>query len=216
SGAGGDELFAGYPWRYYRGLQGGSGDGYFDAYYEYWQRLIPDQDRPRFFAPAAFGKIRDHRLRDVFRGVFGDRPPPGDAEDVINYSLYFEAKTFLHGLFVVEDKLSMAHGLETRVPFLDNDLVDLALQIPPHFKLRDLAHAPVVDEDEAGKRLRYYKQPMADGKIVLRDAMRRLVPRETADGRKQGFSAPDASWFAGESIDYVNTLLRARSARINE
>ena len=39
-------------------------------------------------------------------------------------------KTFLHGLLVVEDKLSMAHGLETRVPFLDNDLVDFAMRVP--------------------------------------------------------------------------------------
>ena len=45
----------------------------------------------------------------------------------INHSLYFEAKTFLHGLLVVEDKLSMAQSLESRVPFLDNDLVDLLM-----------------------------------------------------------------------------------------
>lgn len=50
-------------------------------------------------------------------------------EEYINHSLYFEAKTFLHGLLVVEDKLSMAHSLETRVPFLDNDLVDFAQKI---------------------------------------------------------------------------------------
>ena len=49
----------------------------------------------------------------------------------MNHSLYFEAKTFLHGLLLVEDKLSMAHGLETRVPFLDNDLVDFAQALPP-------------------------------------------------------------------------------------
>ena len=55
--------------------------------------------------------------RDIFANVF----PSNDLnlncpEDFINQSLYFEAKTFLHGLLVVEDKLSMAHGLETRVP----------------------------------------------------------------------------------------------------
>ena len=49
----------------------------------------------------------------------------------MNGSLYFELKTFLHGLLVVEDKLSMAHSLETRVPFLDNDLVDFAVRLPP-------------------------------------------------------------------------------------
>ena len=130
--------------------------------------------------------------------------------------MYFELKTFLHGLFVVEDKLSMAHSLETRVPFMDNDLVDFAMTVPPHFKLRDLARAPYIDEDEQGKMTRYRSLPTADGKVVLRQAMRGLVPPEIADGPKRGFSAPDASWFAGESIDYVNTLLRGRDARVHE
>jgi asparagine synthase (glutamine-hydrolysing) len=216
SGAGGDELFAGYPWRYYRGIEGASGDRYYDAYYEYWQRLIPDQDRQRFFSPSAYQQVREHEPRDAFRGVFGRDQPPTGVEDVVNRSLYFEAKTFLQGLFIVEDKLSMAHGLETRVPFLDNELVDFALRIPPRYKLHDLMHAPAIDEDDFGTRVRYQRQPLADGKMVLRQAMRRLVPRETADGRKQGFSAPDASWFAGESIDYVNKLLRDRRARLFE
>ena len=59
-------------------------------------------------------------------------------EDYINHSLYFEAKTFLNGLLLVEDKLSMAHGLETRVPFLDNDLADFAMRLPAHSKLGNL------------------------------------------------------------------------------
>ena len=63
------------------------------------------------------------RLRPPCRRA--DRP-----EDYINHSLYLEAKTFLHGLLVVEDKLSMAHSLETRLPFLDNDLVDFAQRSP--------------------------------------------------------------------------------------
>ena len=43
---------------------------------------------------------------------------------------------FLHGLFIVEDKLSMAHSLETRLPFMDNDLVDFAMQCPVNTKLK--------------------------------------------------------------------------------
>ena len=68
---------------------------------------------------------------EIFRDVFKDhasrltRP-----EDYVNHSLYFEAKTFLNGLLVVDDKLAMAHGLESRVPFLDNDLVDFAMKLP--------------------------------------------------------------------------------------
>ena len=40
--------------------------------------------------------------------------------------------------FLVEDKLSMAHSIETRVPFMDNDLVDFALKCPVNFKIKNL------------------------------------------------------------------------------
>jgi asparagine synthase (glutamine-hydrolysing) len=217
SGAGGDELFAGYPWRYYRGMQAASLDAYYRSYYDYWQRLVPDADRPSFFAPSVWSEVRHHEPFDVFRSVFaGHEPALETPEDFVNASLYFESRTFLHGLLVVEDKLSMAHGLETRVPFLDNDLVDYAMQVPPRLKLRDLEHAPRVDEDEAGKASRYRMQPTADGKQVLREAIRPLVPEAILTRAKQGFSAPDASWFRGESIDYVNQLLCDRRARVAE
>ena len=64
---------------------------------------------------------------------FLDKP-----EDYINHSLYFESKTFLHGLLTVEDKISMSNSLETRVPFLDNDLVDFSMAVPVNLKLGNL------------------------------------------------------------------------------
>jgi len=217
SGSGGDELFAGYPWRYYRGMQADSPRQYYQAYYDYWQRLIPDADRSRFFNDDTRRAIGDHKPADVFSDVFrGAEMPLSTIEEVVNASLYFEAKTFLHGLFVVEDKLSMAHSLETRVPFMDSELVEFALTIPPRMKLNELRKAPRVDEDEAGKASRYRATPTADGKVVLREAMRRLIPAATRQRTKQGFSAPDASWFRGESIEYVHRLLRDRRARIHE
>ena len=127
--------------------------------------------------------------------------------------MYFEIKTFLHGLFVVEDKVSMAHSLETRVPFLDNDLVDFALKIPPRFKLSNLEQITWMDEDEIGKLRKYY-QTTRDGKNILRKSMQGLIPQEILERDKQGFSAPDASWFRGESIDYVKQLLLDPKARI--
>jgi asparagine synthase (glutamine-hydrolysing) len=217
SGAGGDELFAGYPWRYYRGAHGSNSNGYLHAYYNYWQRLIPDEDRTKFFNDQTYQRLKEIRPFDVFKQVFGSNEQSLDnIEDRINASLYFELKTFLHGLFVVEDKLSMAHSLETRVPFMDNDLVDFALRIPPRYKLRDLIHAPAIDEDEPAKALKYQAQPHTDGKLIVRRAMARLVPSQIAERPKQGFSAPDASWFRGESINYVNKLLRKPNALVNE
>ena len=84
-------------------------------------------------------EVKEVWTRDIFRDVFmSHKNELKTPEDYINHSLYFEAKTFLHGLLVVEDKLSMAHGLETRVPFLDNDLVDFAMRCPLSFKLNNL------------------------------------------------------------------------------
>jgi asparagine synthase (glutamine-hydrolysing) len=214
SGAGGDELFGGYPWRYYRGLTSEGREKYFQRYYEFWQRLVPDEDKELLFNADTRRHIGDHSPFDVFRSVFDDWPGEfADDEDYVNASLYFELKTFLHGLLVVEDKLSMAHSLETRVPFLDHDLVAFAGAIPARYKLRHLDRAVHVDENVAGKRQRYELET-SDGKAVLRQAMSRLMPREVTERAKQGFSAPDASWFRGESIDYINRLLRDPKAAL--
>ena len=217
SGGGGDELFAGYPWRYYRGLHAGNPGGYYRAYYDYWQRLVPDEDRRAFFNQRTYAKLADLDPFNSFQNVFSNGAlRPDDVESIVNTSLYFEIKTFLHGLFVIEDKISMAHSLETRVPFMDNDLVDFALTIPPRYKLRDLMTAPVIDEDEPAKLRRFAAQPHSDGKLVLRNAVGRLLPSEITTRAKQGFSAPDASWFRGESVQYVTNLLGSPKALIND
>jgi asparagine synthase (glutamine-hydrolysing) len=214
SGAGGDELFGGYPWRYYRGINPKDMADYLRKYYDYWQRLVADEDKEKFFKPEIYKRIGEHSTFDVFRSVFHEEAiTPKNNEDYINASMYFEIKTFLHGLFVVEDKISMAHSLETRVPFLDNDLVDFALKIPVSLKLSNLDRIVAMDEDEPGKLRKYY-QTTRDGKKVLRQAMRELIPREILEREKQGFSAPDASWFRGESIEYVKQLLLDKKARI--
>lgn len=214
SGAGGDELFAGYPWRYYRGINSNSREDYLRRYYDFWQRLVPDDDKTKLFNGETTRHIAGHSTFDAFHDVFARWPGSFNGNgDYINASLYFELKTFLHGLLVVEDKLSMAHSLETRVPFLDDELVKFAMQIPARHKLRNLELTMKVDENQPGKRL-LYEQETNDGKMVLRQAMSRLIPREITERAKQGFSAPDASWFRGESIDYINRLLRDQDAMI--
>ena len=132
AGTGGDELFAGYPWRYYRGMNSSDRQEYFRRYYQFWSRLVPDEDKAAALHREHARQIGRHSTFEVFRDVFNSYPGAFRTnEDYVNASLYFELKTFLHGLLVVEDKLSMAHGLETRVPFLDDDLVELAVRIPP-------------------------------------------------------------------------------------
>jgi len=214
SGGGGDELFGGYPWRYYRAVVNDNFEDYIDKYYLYWQRLIPNKAIQQVFAPI-WPAVKGVWTRDIFRDVFlrhADqltRP-----EDYINHSLYFEAKTFLHGLLVMEDKLSMAHGLETRVPFLDNDLVDFAMRVPVNLKLGNLGEVVRLNENEPGAKPAKYFNKTKDGKLLLRKAMERYIPDEVTKREKQGFSAPDASWFKGESIDYVRRMLLNGDARI--
>jgi asparagine synthase (glutamine-hydrolysing) len=214
SGAGGDELFGGYPWRYYRAAVNNDFEQYIDKYYNYWQRLIPNKTIHEIFRPV-WNQVKHVWTRDIFRNVFRNRVKSLEQpEDYINYSLYFEAKTFLHGLLVVEDKLSMAHSLETRVPLLDNDLVDFSMKIPVKFKLRNLEEVIRLNENEPGSKTAKYFTKTKDGKILLRHVMERYIPSEITDAIKQGFSAPDASWFKGDSIDYVRRELFNEKARI--
>ena len=207
SGGGGDELFGGYPWRYYRAVVNDSFEDYVDKYYVYWQRLIPNKAIHEVFQPI-WANVKHVWTRDIFHDVFARQTAElTTPADYINHSLYFEAKTFLHGLLVVEDKLSMAHSLETRVPFLDNDLVDFAMRVPVRHKLANLTDVVRMNENEPGRKGDKYFSRTSDGKLVLRQAMERYIPTEVTQRVKQGFSAPDASWFKGDSIEYVRRRL---------
>jgi asparagine synthase (glutamine-hydrolysing) len=182
AGTGGDELFAGYPWRYDLVRDAVDADEFDRRYYEYWSRLVPDSEHGSFFTGGVRASFEGEPF-DAYRAVL----EPVRTLDPVAKALYFEAKTFLHGLLVVEDRVSMAHSLEVRVPFLDNELVELARRIPSHLK-----HA-----DGGGKRL-------------LREAMRGLLPAEILDKRKQGFSPPDESWYRGPSLSGIRDLLLDR------
>lgn len=214
AGTGGDEIFGGYPWRYYRAVVNQSFEEYIDKYYDYWQRLIPNSVLKRVFAPI-WSEVQGVWTRDIFRDMFSQhaerltRP-----EDYVNHSLYLEAKTFLHGLLTVEDKLSMAHSLETRVPFLDNDLVDFAMKLPVRMKLGKLDEVVALDENALGRKTAAYFHKAHDGKMLLRNVMLRHIPQEVAERDKQGFSGPDASWFKGQSIDFVRSILFDDKAEI--
>lgn len=214
SGAGGDELFGGYPWRYYRAVVNNDFEHYIDQYYLFWQRLIPNKDIHKVFSPI-WEEVKDVWTRDIFRNVFSSHKNElKTPEDYVNHSLYFEAKTFLHGLLVVEDKLSMAHSLETRVPFLDNDLVDFAMRCPVGLKLNNLTDVVRLNENEPGSKRGQYFRKTSDGKQILRNVMKSYVPDSITSASKQGFSSPDASWFKGESIDFVSQTLFEGEPRI--
>ncbi|MDB3862214.1 asparagine synthase (glutamine-hydrolyzing) [Flavobacteriaceae bacterium] len=207
-GTGGDELFGGYPWRYYKVFDALSQEDFFDQYYDFWQRLVPREDKTALFADEVLDQIDLDAPRQVFERVFtfNDKLKYDSPQDHINNSLYFEIKTFLPGLFLVGDKLAMAHGLEERFPFMDNDLVNFAMQIPVEHKLGDLTKEIDKIDENIERRKKAYREH-DDGKNVLRKAMEDYIPSKILNRKKQGFSAPEESWYRGENANYVKEIL---------
>lgn len=207
-GTGGDELYGGYPWRYYRIFKSLNQKDFFNQYYQFWQRLVPDAQKSDLFTNAISASMDFDEPRRIFERVFTfntnlkyDTP-----EQHIANSLYFEIKTFLPGLLIVGDKLSMANGLEERFPFLDNDLVNFSQKIPVRHKLGNLDQMKRIDENEYRDKKSLYNEH-SDGKTVLRKAMSGFLPDSIINRKKQGFSAPDESWYRGENAEFVKELL---------
>jgi asparagine synthase (glutamine-hydrolysing) len=186
SSVGGDELFAGYPWRY---ELAGEPD-FVDRYYGAWSRLLSREELVEGLAQPLAAEVDLDRPRRLF----DDELARTEGLPPVERMLVYELRTYLHGLLLVEDKLSMAHSLESRVPFLDNELVDLALTIPATVKL------------EGGV-----------SKSLLRKAMRGRLPEAVLTRGKTGFVPPQGTWF--NQSGYVDAILlsdRARSRNLYE
>ena len=113
---------------------------------------------------------------------------PSDAISGVDRALYFDIGAFLPGDILVKvDRAAMAHGLETRAPFLDRDLAEFALRLPAALKI------------DANRT-----------KILFKAALARYWPDELRSRPKQGFAAPFASWL--QRAD-VAPLLRRVCAR---
>ncbi len=212
SGTGGDENFAGYPWRYIPALNfNRTREEKEEAYYGYWQRLVPDNKKVSFFHPNILREIDLEESYRVFKKVLESMPGMKESNFGLSTCLYFELKTFLHGLFIVEDKLSMANSLEARVPFLDNDLVSFTLKIPDRYKLKFINGLSTVEENVIGAKTKFFTQSNS-GKYIFRQAMRGIVPDEILDRKKQGFSPPDESWYRGPTMGYLRDILLSDKA----
>ncbi len=98
----------------------------------------------------------------------------GDAHTLLNKLLYVDTKTYLHELLMKQDQMSMAASIESRVPFLDHDLVEFAARMPERMKVRGLTT-----------------------KYVLRQAMAKVLPPEILTRRKMGFPVPVGPWLRG-------------------
>jgi asparagine synthase (glutamine-hydrolysing) len=104
---------------------------------------------------------------------------------------HFDFKTLLPALLQVEDRVSMAHGLESRVPLLDHPLVELAATMPANVKFKD-----------------------GDLKHVLKTTFAQVLPDSISARRdKMGFPVPLGEWINGELRDFVLDVFSSEKAR---
>ncbi len=104
--------------------------------------------------------------------------------DMLHRLLYTDIKTYLVELLMKQDQMSMAASLESRVPFLDHELVEFTASIPAKYDVRGLA-----------------------GKLILKSAVEDLLPREIIYRQKMGFPTPWAYWLAGPQLDTLEHML---------
>ncbi len=200
SGCGGDEILGGYVSRYahlrlpYPVLPP---SGRLDRFLRRFRRPPDGRDPGRRLLEMLRYPVPTHEIAEAFTAAFRRAAGEYDlaaavesvtatcpSEDDWDRLMYLDSKTYLAGLLMVEDKLSMAHGLETRVPLLDNETIDLALTFD----------WPAMCDGETGK-------------IVFRNAIRDWVPKLVADKPKMGFGPPDASWYRGALQPYIRRML---------
>ena len=163
-----DGLFAGLDERYFRLI-----DRSTDTVDEIDWRLL---DRQRVF--------------ESFRTIFNN-PDNVQKEAYFDKMTHFDFKCLLPALLQVEDRMSMAHGLESRVPLLDHPLIEFLASVPADVKFE-------------GGRMKH----------LLKRACGPALPAAILDRRdKMGFPVPLKEWFSGELNDLVQDVFRGRGAR---
>lgn len=200
TGHGGDELFSGYPVFSYA-QNGVLGFNKFSelpqfAYFflsRFQKHYAPEAGRG---LPVLWSVAQQARLLGMDRrqlkpwqqldALIGDASSPSDAI----------LKTYLHvylpGLLIVEDKISMAHALESRTPFLDNQLIDLSLSIPHPIKLQ-------------GRVL----------KAIIKHHAQHQLPATYLDQPKRGFPTPLRFWLRNELSDMVEARLNGKETYLS-
>jgi asparagine synthase (glutamine-hydrolysing) len=197
TGHGGDELFSGYP-VFGHALNGPLGfakvsevphyayftlSNYMGSIWKEYGRGLP------VVWPVS------HQKRLIQETHFDEEPWSQLEEDADNISSNTDQifmtylKSYLPGLLVVEDKLSMAHSMESRTPFLDNEIVDLSLRIPHRLKL----HENTV-------------------KSIVRERAKSNLPSTFLKQPKRGFPTPLSDWFRHEEKFFLLERLTGRDS----
>ena len=176
SGAGGDELFAGYIWRYDSIFQKNR-NKFLEHYFKKCQRVFNIKLLSAIF--NNYDNSYNDRIRDSFYSYFGSDKYNNSEEDNMNQIQNFECKTFLQGYLNVEDKLSMANSLEARVPFLENDLFEYSMKLSHKHKLK------------------VQNNSIVKGKLIIRKLLEKHISN-VSKFKKQGFAAPDSEWYSDQ------------------
>jgi asparagine synthase (glutamine-hydrolysing) len=168
---------------------------------EFWREgLFEDLDRRYFRLINRSGVLREeinwealgpYSPYETFQSIF--RGENVQKESYFDSMTHFDFKTLLPALLQVEDRVSMAHGLESRVPFLDHALVELAATIPSNIKFKD-----------------------GTMKHVLKTAMGPVLPHSIASRRdKMGFPVPLHDWLSKPGIvrDFVADIFSSARAQ---
>ncbi|MGI8873780.1 MAG: asparagine synthase (glutamine-hydrolyzing) [Egibacteraceae bacterium] len=151
--------------------------------YRSWISFIQDPERDAMLA----GRPDDWALDD-YRATWAASAGARPLDRLLDLNL----RTYLlDDLLVKTDRMSMAHGLEVRSPFLDADLIALACRLPPRLKIRGLTL-----------------------KRVLKAAVGDLLPPEIVNRPKRGFGVPLDRWFRADLRNYVAATLGAPDARV--
>ena len=145
---------------------------YFDNFYSAFS--IADQAELMKVPPSDPDAVYGNSLRFLNR----------NSGDLLSHLLYTDMKTYLQALLRKQDGMSMAASVESRIPFLDQELVEFSNKIPSHLKMRGLK-----------------------GKLVLREGVRDLLPNSILFRKKLGFPTPLSRWLRGPSLDLVERIV---------
>ena len=161
-------------------------DGLFESMDRRYFRLI---SRATHLQDAVHWDVfDDYSPYETFRAIFLADNLKG--ESYFDRMTHFDFKTLLPALLQVEDRMSMAHGLESRLPILDHPLVELAATIPADIKFQD-----------------------GQLKRVLKAAFAPILPTSISERRdKMGFPTPIGEWAKGPARDFVADVLTSQAA----
>jgi asparagine synthase (glutamine-hydrolysing) len=179
SGQGADEVFGGYFW--YPRMAEAPG-----AAIDRFRPLYFDRDHAEYLRAVAPAYATD----DVTSAYIAERLAEPDADEFIDQVLRLDVTTLIVDDPVKRvDNMTMAWGLEARVPFLDHELIELAASMPPELKFR------------------------SGGKHVLKQVARGRIPDAVIDRPKGYFPVPALKYVRGEAYEFMADLLNSQACR---